>query len=56
MMVPTWDSVAALYCLTKSMIADAVRPERGADGRRRGGLARRDLDLDDRRDLLLCHD
>ena len=34
---------------------DAVRAERGADGRRRGGLAGRDLDLDDRRDSLLCH-
>jgi hypothetical protein len=56
MMVPTCDSVAALYCFTKSMIADAVRPERGTHGRGRGGLACGDLDLDDRSNLFLCHD
>ena len=36
--------------------AHAVRPERGTDRRRRGGFACGDLDLDDRSDLLLCHD
>src|SRR5690606_7764376 len=34
---------------------DAVRTERGADGRRRAGLTGLDLDLDDRSNLLLCH-